>query len=116
VEAVTRRLIITLEGAMAPTKPARDETLVKVLARAWRWQRMLEEDRFASIQELAEAERVSLSYINRILRLTMVAPDIVERILDGRATVGLPQLMKPFPVAWDEQREQLASAVAKTCR
>ena len=39
-----------------------------------------------------------------ILRLTLLAPDIVERILDGRPTVGLPQLLKPFPVEWEKQR------------
>jgi hypothetical protein len=59
----------------------------KVLARAHRWQGMLEEGRFASVRELAEAERVSLSYLSRILRLTLLAPDIVERIF-GRAPGG----------------------------
>jgi hypothetical protein len=113
-----RKRIVAPDGSeLAPSsKPQPDGTLIKALARAWRWQRMLEEGRFASIRELAEAERVSLSYISRILCLTMVASDIVERILDGRTTVGLSHLMKPFPVDWDEQREHLASAVAKTCR
>src|ERR671918_2399612 len=95
-----RKRIVAPDGnELAPTsKPQPDGTLVKALVRAHRWQGMLEEGRFASIRELAEAERVSLSYISRILRLTMVAPDIVERILDGRTTIGLPHLMKPFPV------------------
>ena len=65
---------------------------------------MLEEGRFASVRELAEAERVSLSYISRILRLTLLAPDIVERILDGRPAPQLAELMKPFSVAWERQR------------
>jgi hypothetical protein len=81
-------------------------TLVKALARAWRWQGMLEEGRYASLRELAEAERVSLSYISRILRLTLLAPDIVERILDGRPAPHLAELMQPFPVAWERQRTQ----------
>jgi hypothetical protein len=59
---------------------------------------MLDEGRFASVRELAEAERVSHSYISRILRLTLLAPDIVERILDGRATV----------VEWEKQRTQFS--------
>jgi hypothetical protein len=54
----------------------------------------------------AEAERVSLSYISRILRLTLLAPDIVERILDGRSAPQLAELMQPFPVAWERQRTQ----------
>ena len=67
---------------------------------------MLDEARFASVRELAEAERVGHSYVGRILRLTLLAPDIVERILDGRRAPELAQLMQPFPVAWERQREQ----------
>jgi hypothetical protein len=85
-------------GELAPaTKPHPDGTLVRALARAHHWQGMLEEGRFASVRELAEAERVSLSYISRILRLTLLAPDVVERILDGRPTAGLAEFLKPFP-------------------
>ena len=68
---------------------------------------MLDERQFASVRELAEAERISLSYISRVLRLTLLAPDIMERILDGRATADFAQLMKPFPVEWERQREAL---------
>jgi hypothetical protein len=74
VEAVTRRLIITLEGAMAPRKPARDETLVKALARAWRWQRMLDDGVYAAISDIGDAENISKSYVSRILRLALLAP------------------------------------------
>jgi ParB-like chromosome segregation protein Spo0J len=91
---------------LAPSsKPQPDGTLVKALVRAHRWQGMLEEGRFASVRELAEAERVSLSYISRTLRLTLLAPDIVERVLDGGPTAGLARLLKPFPVEWEPQRE-----------
>jgi hypothetical protein len=80
-----RKRIVAPDGSeLAPSsKPQPDATLLKALARAWRWQRMLDEGRFASVRELAEAERVSLSYISRIMRLTLLAPDIIERILDG---------------------------------
>jgi hypothetical protein len=92
---------------IVPTSgPQPDSTLVKALARAWRWQRMLDEGRFASVRELAEAERVSLSYISRIVRLTLLAPEIVERILDGRPAPQLAEVMQPFPVAWERQRTQ----------
>jgi hypothetical protein len=93
-----RKRIVAPDGSeIAPaTKPQPDGTLVKALARAWRWQRMLEESRFASIRELAEAERVGVSYVARILRLTLLAPDIVEGILDGRPA---PQRSKSFCVA-----------------
>jgi hypothetical protein len=103
-----RKRIVAPDGSeIAPTsKPQPDGTLIKALARAWRWQRMLDEGQFASVRDLAEAERVSLSYICRILRLTLLAPDIVERILDGGPTAGLARLLEPFPVEWEKQREQ----------
>jgi hypothetical protein len=94
--------------------PKIDRALAKALARAHRWRRLLEEGRFGTLAEMADAERISRLYVCRVLRLTLLAPDIVERILDGRPTVGLPQLMQPFPVEWDQQREQFASTVAKT--
>jgi hypothetical protein len=103
-----RKRIVAADGSeLAPSaKPQPDGTLVKALARAHRWQGMLEEGRFASVRELAEAERVSLSYISRILRLTLLAPEIVERILDGCPAPQLAELMQPFPAAWEQQRSQ----------
>jgi hypothetical protein len=82
-----------------------DPALVKALARAFRYQRMLDEGRYASISEMA-AERIDRGYLGRILQLTLLAPDIVEAILDGRQSgdLGLPALMEPIPSAWDEQR------------
>ena len=58
------------------------------------------------LAELADAERISRSYVGRVLRLTLLAPDIVERILDGRPTAGLAQFLKPLPVEWVRQRER----------
>jgi hypothetical protein len=71
---------------------------------------MLDEGRFASVRELAEAERVGHSYVGRILRVTLLGPDIVEHILDGRRAPQLADLMQPFPVEWERQREQLRGA------
>ena len=61
-----------------------DSTLVKALARAHRWKRLLEDGTYASISELAKAEKIDRGYLGRILQLTLLAPDIVEAILDGR--------------------------------
>jgi hypothetical protein len=103
-----RKRIVAPDGsAIVPnSKPQPNGTLVKALARAWRWQRMLESGEHATLAELADAERISRSYICRVMRLMLLAPDIVERILDGRPTFGLPKLLRPFPVAWEKQREQ----------
>ena len=86
--------------------PKIDGALVKALARAHRWRRLLESGEYGTLADLADAERISRSYVCRVLRLTLLAPDIVERILDGRPTAGLAQFLKPFPVEWERQREQ----------
>ena len=79
---------------------------MKALARAFRWRRMLEAGRYGTIGELAAAEKINDSYVSRLLRPTLLAPDIVEAILDGRQAEGmtLPGLMEPFPVEWERQR------------
>jgi hypothetical protein len=71
---------------------------------------IVESGEYGTLAELADAERISRSYVSRVLRLTLLAPDIVERILDGRPTMGLPQLMKPFPVEWERQRQKFCRA------
>jgi hypothetical protein len=104
-----RKVIVAPPGCDDWAPPPRiDNTLIKALARAHRWRRMLEGGDYGTLAEMADAERISRSYVSRILRLTLLAPDIVERILDGRPTAGLPQLLKPFPVEWEEQRRQLS--------
>lgn len=88
------------------TQPRRtDSTLVKALARAFRWKRLLESDEFATIAELAEREGIAPSYMTRVLRLTLLAPDIVEAILDGKQgpEVTLARVLEPFPVEWSSQ-------------
>ncbi len=87
-----------------------DITLIKAVARAFRWRRMLEAGRFGTINELAAAEKINPSYVSRVLRLTLLAPDIVEAILDGRQPEGtmLPRLMKPLTVEWACQSRALS--------
>jgi hypothetical protein len=86
------------------TRPQIDSTLVKAIARASRWQRMLESGHYASIAELAAAEQINPSYLARMLRLTLLAPNLVERILDGQAPeVTLGWLLKTVPIDWERQ-------------
>ena len=103
-----RKRIVAPDGSeiVPSSKPQPDNTLLKALARAHRWRRMLEGGEYGTLAEMADAERISRSYVSRILRLTLLAPDIVERILDGRPMAGLPQLLRPFPVEWERQRER----------
>jgi hypothetical protein len=105
-----RKLVVAPEGATwgAP-RPRVDSAMVKALARAHRWKRLLESGRFGSVAELAEAEKINQSYLCRVLRLILLAPDIVEAILDGRQPVGLQldALLKPLPAEWKLQRFHL---------
>ena len=82
-----------------------DETLVKALARAFRWQKMLENGEYTTITELSEAEKINHSYLSRVLRLTLLAPDIVDMILNGNQSLTLKDVMCPFPLAWDQQSD-----------
>lgn len=95
------------EGATQPRRT--DNTLVKALARAFRWKRMLETGEFANIAELAKREGIAAPYLTRVLRLTLLAPDIVEAILDGRqrAFLTLETLREPAPAQWQEQMSWL---------
>jgi hypothetical protein len=83
-----------------------DSTIVKALARAHRWKTLLENGEFASVTELANAEKINLSYLCRILRLTLLAPEIVEAILNGQQSSGLQlsDLLQPTSVIWAEQQ------------
>ena len=81
-----------------------------MVARAHRWQRLPESGECSSITELAAAEKIERSYLCRVLRLTLLAPEIVEAIMDGRQPNGvtLPGLMKGVPVEWEGQELTLA--------
>lgn len=96
------------EGAARPRRT--DSTLVKALARAFRWKRKLESGEFTTIAELAEREGIAPSYMTRVLRLTLLAPDIVEAILDGTqgSEVTLARVLEPFPLSWSEQENTFA--------
>jgi hypothetical protein len=103
------RKTILSDAVPAPPQPRIDNALLKALACAHRWRRMIESGEYASITELAKADGVNQSYACRVLRLSLLAPSIVTAILDGRhdSDVMLKQVMKPLPVRWDEQNAML---------
>src|ERR1019366_4970295 len=88
-----------------PTPSPVDNPIVKAVVRAHRWRNMLESERHATVRDLAKAEAINESYLSRILRLTLLSPSIIEAILEGRqpAALELDDLLKQFPVAWDQQ-------------
>lgn len=90
----------------ARTRARVDNTMVKAIARGFRWRKLLETGVYATIQDIAAAEKITASDVSRILRLTLLAPAVVEAILDGRqgTEVTLAALMTPFPLEWERQR------------
>ena len=81
-------------------------------ARAFRWKRLLESGEFATVAELAQREGISFIYMARVLRLTLLSPDIVEAILDGwqGPELTLARALEPFPISWEQQVESFSRA------
>ena len=102
-----RKQVVTPAGATPwiPTPRRVDNTLVKAIVRAHRWRDMLESGRHATVRDLAKAEVINESYLGRVLRLTLLSPNIIEAILEGRqpATLELDNLLTQFPIDWDQQ-------------
>ena len=105
-----RQLVATPDGAEWAPRPRVDNAMVKALARAFRWRKMLDTGVHATLEDLARAKGVAPSYVSRVLRLTLLAPEIVEAILDGRqpAELQLDDLLEGFPLEWKQQSECLA--------
>ncbi len=100
-----RKQVVSPEGASwRQHRACVDNTMVKAIARGFRWRAMLESGEYATIAEIAAAEKINPSYVSRVLRLTLLSPAIVESILDGRqpADMTLSVLMQPFAVLWAE--------------
>jgi hypothetical protein len=103
-----RKLIVVLGGAESTrTTPKAQvhDAIVKALARAFRWRRLLESGDYATIGELADAQGINFSYMCRVLRLTLLSPKFVELILDGRAgsELSLNALLMAESPVWDDQ-------------
>ena len=103
---------IFLPESVAPAgspahRSATQSPLVIALARAHRWKALLESGQFPSIEAMAAAVKLDRSYVGRILRLTLLAPDIIMAILEGREPSGLSlgKLTKALPLDWSDQRE-----------
>ena len=105
-----RKLILTPDGmpASQPTRARPDSALLKALARGFRWQKMLREGDYQTLEEIADVENINPSYVSRLLRMTLLSPEIVEAILAGRQPEGLTmaRAMQPFPMEWQHQSFQ----------
>jgi hypothetical protein len=106
-----RKVVVSPDGSVLPTAPRNvvtnaDPSLLKALGRAFRWKRMLEDGTFASVSDIARVEKIDRGYAGSVLRLTLLAPDLIEAILEGRAgqEVTLPRLVEPWPLIWQDQK------------
>ena len=102
-----KTVVVPMTDGVAAVTTRADPAMVKALARAFRYQCMLDEGRYASITEMAEVERIERGYLCSLLRLTLLAPDLVTNALDGRhmPSVALAALLEPFPLCWRGQSE-----------
>ena len=109
------KLIVGPDGtalaAMAPHIEI-DNVLVRALARAFRWQKLLDQGAFGTIKEIAAKEKLDPSYVGDVVRLTLLAPDIVQMVLDGRQPqlLQFEQLRKSIPIEWEAQREAIRAS------
>jgi len=114
-----RKTVVTpMTDGAAPVTTRADPALVKALARAFRYQRMLDQGRYASITEMAAAEQIDRGYLGRLIKLALLAPDIVEAMLEAQwaESPSLPTLMSPFPIEWVEQRRTSALLASSSVR
>lgn len=105
-----KAIFVPVSDAPSPSQANHNNALIKALARAYRWRKLIEDGEYASITELADAKGVNQSYACRLLRLTLLAPDIVTAILDGRHSeiMHLKALLRSFPLVWQHQRLSLS--------
>ena len=107
-----RKLVLAPDGTsdicLVPARRV-DNGMVKAIARAFRSRDMLENGTHATVEEIAVAEKIHSSYVSRICGSTLLAPEFVEGILDGRqpAQMTLAVLMRRFPMLWSAQRSEL---------
>lgn len=95
-------------GVASADAVAEESPLLRALGLAHHWQRLMDEGRCAGLREIAEAEDMDLGRASRIMRLTQLAPEVIEAALrDGRLAVGLSELLGWFPERWDIQRQRL---------
>ena len=107
-----RKVIVLPDGSHGHPIPTAtiDNTMIKAIARAFRWQKLLENGTYTCLDDIARSEKIGASFVSRYYRLVLLAPDIVEAILDGRqpAELTVKVLLKSFPITWNGQRDFLS--------
>ncbi len=88
-----------------------DNSMVKAIARGFRWQRMMLDGVYNTIYDIAEKENISPSFVSRISRLATLSPRVVEAIVEGKhpSHLTMKDLFKPFPAEWALQEQVFLS-------
>lgn len=118
-----RKVVVSPDGSVLPGAPRHvatnaDPSLLKALGRAFRWKRLLDEGTYASVSDIAREEKLDRTYVGDVLRLTLLAPEIVEAIVEGRQGEGvtLPALIKGVAIEWETQRIALEASGCVVCQ
>jgi hypothetical protein len=117
-----RKVVVSPDGSVLPGAPRQvttnaDPALLKALGRAFRWRRLLDNGTFASVSDIARVEKIDRGYAGSILRLTLLAPDLVETILEGRQPDGmtlLTLLHRSTPTHWSSQQTTTAVSASRS--
>jgi hypothetical protein len=87
---------------------AKDTALMRALGLAHYWQRLLHDGRVASVAEIATAEGMDVTQVRRVMRLTLLAPEVIERLVDAPDIVLEQVMRRPWPNGWSDQIRMLA--------
>ena len=102
--------MVPFRALLVYKRQAQDSALMRALGLAHHWQRLLDEDRSTSVAAIAKAEGMDVTQVRRIMRLTLLAPDVIERLV-GAPDILLEQVMRrPWPNGWGEQKQVTALA------
>lgn len=109
-----RKVVLTpddITRTKADPKRQPPDVIAKALARGFRWREMLE-NTHGTIAEIAQAEKIAETYVGRVLRLTLLSPEVIEELLGGKQlSITLPVLMRPSPIEWPGQRKRFSKKV-----
>ena len=87
---------------------AQDSALMRALGLAHYWQQLLNEDRAASVAEIATVEGMNVTQVRRVMRLTLLAPEVIERLVGAPDTVLEQVMRRSWPNGWHKQVRALA--------
>jgi hypothetical protein len=116
-----RKVVVSPDGSVLPTTSRHvatnaDPALLKALGRAFRWKRLLDDGTYASVSDISRAEKLDRTYVGDVLRLALLAPELVEAIVEGRQPeqVTLPSLLKAWPIEWAHQQRITGTPASPT--